>query len=348
MVIFDRASRIEKIKKLDAEVASDTFWNDQRRAKQVMAELKNVKSPLESLDALQKEEEEVRILLDMGLEQGDDSVLSDIRKGLDKLERDVSLFQSQLLLNQPYDRDNAIITILAGAGGTDAQDWANMLLRMYMRWAEKQSFSVELVDLSEGEEAGIKSATLMIKGPYAYGYLKAEKGVHRLVRISPFNANSKRQTSFAALEVVPDVTEDITVDIRPEDLRVDTYRASGAGGQHINKTDSAVRITHMPTGVVVQCQNNRSQIQNRETAMRLLTAKLYQLMLEQHAEELAKLKGVHKDVAWGNQIRSYVFHPYSMVKDHRTEAETAQVQDVMDGDLDMFIEAYLKQNIQKQ
>ncbi len=329
-------------------MASDTFWNDQRRAKQVMAELKNVKSPLESLDALQKEEEEVRILLDMGLEQGDDSVLSDIRKGLDKLERDVSLFQSQLLLNQPYDRDNAIITILAGAGGTDAQDWANMLLRMYMRWAEKQSFSVELVDLSEGEEAGIKSATLMIKGPYAYGYLKAEKGVHRLVRISPFNANSKRQTSFAALEVVPDVTEDITVDIRPEDLRVDTYRASGAGGQHINKTDSAVRITHMPTGVVVQCQNNRSQIQNRETAMRLLTAKLYQLMLEQHAEELAKLKGVHKDVAWGNQIRSYVFHPYSMVKDHRTEAETAQVQDVMDGDLDMFIEAYLKQNIQKQ
>ena len=345
MVIFDLASRTDKIAQLDREVSSDTFWNDQKHAKEVLANLKTLKGPLDTYMQLKKEEEEIKIHLQMGADEADASVLPEIQKGLLKIEKDFRQFETQLLLNQPYDRDNAIITLLAGAGGTDAQDWAEMLMRMYMRWSEKKGYSIELVDMSQGEEAGIKSATLLISGPYAYGYLKAEKGVHRLVRISPFNANSKRQTSFAALEVMPDVSEDLTVDIRPEDLRVDTYRASGAGGQHINKTDSAVRITHTPTGIVVQCQSNRSQIMNREMAMRLLVARLYQLMQEQHEQELAKLKGVHKDVAWGNQIRSYVFHPYSMVKDHRTDTETSQVQDVMDGDLDMFIEAYLKKNI---
>jgi peptide chain release factor 2 len=343
VVIFDRAKRQTRIDELEEQVNLHDFWNDQGRAKQVLAEIKTLKTPIETYTAIQKEFEDVHVFLQLGQEEQDTSIAPEITTGLQKLEKDLEHFQIQLLLNQPYDRENAIITLLAGAGGTDAQDWAEMLLRMYTRWAEIQGYAVEMIDLSPGEEAGLKSATLLIKGPYAYGYLKAERGVHRLVRLSPYNANSKRQTSFAALEVIPDVADDISVEIRQEDLRVDTYRASGAGGQHINKTDSAVRITHQPTGIVVQCQSNRSQIMNREMAMRLLYAKLYQLMQEQHQQEISKLKGAHKEVAWGNQIRSYVLHPYSMVKDHRTEVETAQVQDVLDGDLDMFIQGYLKQ-----
>ncbi len=256
----------------------------------------------------------------------------------------MSDFELTLKLSGAYDKENCIISINAGAGGTDAQDWAEMLLRMYLRFCEKQGFSTETVDISPGEEAGIKSATIIIKGLYAYGYLKSEKGVHRLVRISPFNANGKRQTSFASIEIIPEIPLPKEVDINPEDLRIETCRASGAGGQHINKTDSAVRIIHLPTGLVVKCQNGRSQVQNKETAMRILYAKLKQLQLEQHKEKISELKGDQKDIAWGNQIRSYVFHPYSMVKDHRLDTETSDVQSVMDGDIMKFIEAFLLQN----
>ncbi len=344
---LDRTTREEKLKGLDAKVAQDNFWNDQLNAKKVLAEIKALKAPLEFSAAIHKEVEGLKILIQMGQEAQDKSVADEIQRMLTTTEKDLNKFQLESLLSAPYDADSAIVTLLAGAGGTDAQDWAEMLLRMYTRWAEQQGYQIELIDMSPGEEAGLKSATLLIKGPYAYGNLKAERGVHRLVRLSPFNSNNKRQTSFAALEVIPEVSADFKVDIRPEDLRVDTYRASGAGGQHINKTDSAVRITHLPTGIVVQCQSNRSQLMNRDTAMKLLTSKLYQLMQDQHQKEINKLKGERIDVAWGNQIRSYVFHPYSLVKDHRTEVETSQVQKVMDGDLDMFIQAYLKQRLKQ-
>lgn len=259
-------------------------------------------------------------------------------------QKELAEFGLLLKLSEPHDKDNAILTINAGAGGTDAQDWAEMLLRMYLRFSEKNDFEAKLIDLSAGEEAGIKSATVLVNGLYAYGYLKAEKGVHRLVRISPFNANGKRQTSFASIEVIPEIIPEGEIAIKADDLRVDTFRASGAGGQHINKTDSAVRIKHLPTGLVVSCQNGRSQIQNRETAMQILYSKLKKLQEEQHKETIDELKGDQKEIAWGNQIRSYVFHPYTMVKDHRFNKEMTDVQKVMDGDIMEFIEAYLKNN----
>ena len=249
----------------------------------------------------------------------------------------------KILLSGEYDKNNAIVTLHVGVGGTDANDWTEMLLRMYTRWCESKSYSVETIDLIAGDEAGIKSVTLKVTGEYAYGYLKAEKGIHRLVRISPYNANGKRQTSFASMEVIPELTKEQDITIRPEDLKVDTYRASGAGGQHINKTDSAVRITHIPTGIVVQCQNERSQLSNRETAMEMLKSKLVELKERAHKEKIEDLTGELKDMGWGSQIRSYVFHPYSMVKDHRTNVETSNVNGVMDGDIDMFINAFLKQ-----
>jgi peptide chain release factor 2 len=258
------------------------------------------------------------------------------------LREKIKALDLQLKLSGAHDQTDAILTINSGAGGTDAQDWAEMLLRMYLRFAEQQGFAAEVIDISAGEEAGLKSATVLLRGAYAYGYLKAEKGVHRLVRISPFNANGKRQTSFASVDVVPQLAMNETVEINPADLRVDTFRSSGAGGQHINKTDSAVRITHLPTGLVVQCQNRRSQIQNRDTALRVLQARLLTLQEAQHKAKISEIQGEQKDIAWGNQIRSYVFHPYSLVKDHRLNVETANVQKVMDGDIMLFIEAYLK------
>lgn len=288
-----------------------------------------------------REAEDLTVLLEMALEAKDITVEQEIATGLETLDKDIYQFELKLKLSGEYDQRDAILAINAGAGGTDAQDWAQGLLRMYQRFCEQQGFAAEVIEISAGEEAGIKSATLMVKGLYAYGYLKSEKGVHRLVRISPFNANDKRQTSFASVDVIPQIPLEEKVEINPAELKVDTFRSSGAGGQHINKTDSAVRMTHLPTGIVVECQQNRSQIQNRDTALRILYAKLVQLQHEQHKEKISEIQGELTQIAWGNQIRSYVFHPYQLVKDHRLDVETANVQKVMDGDIMIFIEAFL-------
>jgi peptide chain release factor 2 len=322
----------------------DKLWADPAAAREKIETVKILKQPLEDYQEAAKLYEDTGVLIQLSNDENDSSFTAEINNNINELEVTLKAQQVRLTLNGEYDKNNAIISLTAGAGGTDAQDWTEMLLRMYTRWAEKQNYIIEVVDISAGEEAGLKNATLIVKGPYAYGYLKGEKGIHRLVRLSPFNANNKRQTSFAALDVMPEIAEKKHEDINPEDLKIDTYRASGAGGQHINKTDSAVRITHLPTGIVVQCQNNRSQTMNKEIAMRLLYSKIVQLMEEQHEKEIAKLRGAHKDIAWGSQIRSYVFHPYSMVKDHRTQAETSQVSKVMDGELNYFIESYLRNN----
>jgi peptide chain release factor 2 len=279
-------------------------------------------------------------------EEPDPELQADLEKELLEFTERMNQFELELLLNGPYDKNNAILELHPGAGGTESQDWCSMLLRMYTRWAEQKGFKVEVLDYLPGDEAGVKSVTLSIKGHNAYGYLKAEKGVHRLVRISPFDAAGRRHTSFVSCEVMPEIDDSIEIEIRSEDLRVDTYRASGAGGQHINKTSSAVRITHIPTGIVVASQAQRSQIQNRETAMNMLRAKLYQKQVEEQEKKLAEIRGEQKEIGWGSQIRSYVFHPYSMVKDHRTNTETGNVQAVMDGEIDPFIDAYLRSRIQ--
>ena len=307
-----------------------------------MQELTALRESVAQYTALKGRYDDVAALWELGTEENDDSVLGELEGQLTELTHDVEQLQLSLMLSGPYDANNAILTLHAGAGGTEAQDWAQMLLRMYVRWAERSRYKVETLDLLDGDEAGVKSATLLISGRNVYGYLKAEKGVHRLVRISPFDANARRHTSFAAVDVMPEVDDNVEIEIRAEDLRVDTFRAGGAGGQHINKTDSAVRMTHIPTGVVVQCQNERSQIQNREQCMKLLRAKLFELEQEKQAAEKAEIAGDYQKIEWGSQIRSYVFHPYSMVKDHRTSYEVGNVQAVMDGELDGFIEAYLK------
>ena len=279
----------------------------------------------------------------MAKEENDDSLLDEVKDALTPAMQALEAFELETLLSGKYDRNNAIISIHPGAGGTESQDWADMLYRMYVRWAERRGFGVTLLDYLAGEEAGIKSVTLLIKGEYAFGYLKAEKGVHRLVRISPFDASGRRHTSFAALEVMPEVDHDDDIEIDPKDLKIDTYRSTGAGGQHINTTDSAVRITHLPTGIVVQCQNERSQIQNRATAMKMLTSRLVELKIKEHEQEMASIQGEQQEIGWGSQIRSYVFHPYTMAKDHRTNIEKGNIQAVMDGDIDEFIQGYLKQ-----
>jgi len=307
-----------------------------------MQELTVLRESVAQFTTLKTRYEDVVALWELGTEENDDSVLPELEGQLKVLGHDVEQLQLSLMLSGEYDANNAILTLHAGAGGTEAQDWAQMLLRMFVRWSERSRYKVETLDLLDGDEAGVKSATLLISGRNAYGYLKAEKGVHRLVRISPFDSNARRHTSFAAVDVMPEVDDSVDIEIRSEDLRVDTFRAGGAGGQHINKTDSAVRMTHLPTGVVVQCQNERSQIQNREQCMKLLRAKLFELELERQAAEKAEIAGDYQKIEWGSQIRSYVFHPYSMVKDHRTGYEVGNVQAVMDGELDGFIEAYLK------
>lgn len=300
-----------------------------------------MKTKVEFYEKLLSDLEDLKVLNELGIEEQDESVMPEVKNELERLRDSYNKLKLETLLSGPYDRNNAIMTLHAGAGGTEAQDWVQMLLRMYTRWAEDHQYEVKTLDYLDGDEAGIKSVTIQIIGENAYGYLRSEKGVHRLVRISPFDASGRRHTSFASVDVMPELDEEIEVEINPEDLKIDTYRSSGAGGQHVNKTESAVRITHIPTGIVVACQNERSQIQNRETAMKMLKAKLLELKEREQKEKIEDLKGVQMDIAWGSQIRSYVFCPYTMVKDHRTNYETGDVQAVMDGDLDKFIHAYL-------
>ncbi len=318
------------------------FWNDQQGAQKVINEANGLKDLVNEYKELVDTQENLELTHDLVKEEEDSELHAELESELHELVTRLNEFELQLLLSEPYDKNNAILELHPGAGGTESQDWGSMLLRMYTRWGEKKGFKVETLDYLAGDEAGIKSVTLLIKGHNAYGYLKAEKGVHRLVRISPFDSSGRRHTSFVSCEVMPEFNDDIEIEIRTEDLRIDTYRSSGAGGQHINTTDSAVRITHIPTGVVVSCQSERSQIKNRETAMSMLKAKLYQREIEEKEKQLAEIRGEQKEIGWGSQIRSYVFHPYSMVKDHRTNTESGNVQAVMDGDIDPFINAYLR------
>ena len=318
------------------------FWDNPDISNQKMKELKNLKSVVEQCEKLETQYEDILTLIEMGYEENDESLVAEIRGELEEFISEFEELRLGTLLSGEYDKNDAILKLNAGAGGTESCDWCGMLYRMYTRWAERKGFSVEVLDYLDGDEAGIKSVTFQVNGENAYGYLKSEKGVHRLVRISPFNAQGKRQTSFVSLDVMPDIEADLDVEIDEKDLRIDTYRSSGAGGQHINKSSSAIRITHIPTGTVVQCQNERSQFQNKDKAMQMLKAKLYLLKQEANVEKLSDIRGEVKDIGWGNQIRSYVMQPYTMVKDHRTDVETGNVDAVMDGSLDLFINGYLK------
>jgi peptide chain release factor 2 len=330
---------------LDDDMLQPEFWNDQQKAQGIINESNALKDQVNEFKELFDEYENLELTYELVKEEDDEELRSDLETELVELTTRLNQFELQLLLSDPYDRNNAILELHPGAGGTESQDFGSLLLRMYTRWAEKKGFKVETLDYLPGEEAGVKSVTLAIRGHNAYGYVKAEKGVHRLVRISPFDSSGRRHTSFVSCDVMPEFDDDIEIEVRSDDLKVDTYRASGAGGQHINKTDSAVRITHIPTGVVVACQSERSQIKNRETAMKMLKSKLYQLELDKKEEQLAEIRGEQKEIGWGSQIRSYVFHPYSMVKDHRTNAETGNIGAVMDGEIDEFIDAYLRSTI---
>lgn len=318
------------------------FWDDPDRSNKLMKELKQLKDTVDECNGLKTQYEDIETLIEMGYEAQDAEMIPEIREELDRFIEAFETLRIGTLLSEEYDKCNAILKLNAGAGGTESCDWAGMLYRMYTRWAERKGFSIDVLDFLDGDEAGIKSITFQVNGENAYGYLKSEKGVHRLVRISPFNAQGKRQTSFVSLDVMPDIEEDLDVEINEDDLRIDTYRSSGAGGQHINKTSSAIRITHIPTGTVVQCQNERSQFQNKDKAMQMLKAKLFLLKQEANAEKLSDIRGEVKDIGWGNQIRSYVMQPYTMVKDHRTNFESGNVDAVMDGGLDGFINAFLK------
>ncbi len=334
-----------EIEELEQKAAEPGFWEDMEKSQKVLQKTKGLKTKVERYLKLASDWEDLKVLNELALEENDESVISEIGEGMAVLKEELQKLKLETLLIKPYDKNNAILTLHAGAGGTEAQDWVQMLLRMYTRWAEKHGYTVRTLDILDGDEAGIKSVATNIIGENAYGFLRSEKGVHRLVRISPFDASGRRHTSFASADVMPELDDDIKVDIDPEDLRVDTYRASGAGGQHINKTESAIRITHIPTGVVVSCQTERSQFQNRDTAMKMLKAKLLELKEREHKEKIEDLKGIQLDIAWGSQIRSYVFCPYTLVKDHRTNAEMGDVNSVMDGDIDKFINAYLSSGI---
>ena len=339
---LDLEGKKKRIEELEMEMEAPGFWDDPDSSNRKMKELKNLKDTAELCNKLETQYSDIETLIEMGHEEEDPDMVEEIRGELDEFIEELDELRISTLLSGEYDKDNAILKLNAGAGGTESCDWCGMLYRMYTRWAEKKGFSVEVLDYLDGEEAGIKSVTFQVNGENAYGYLKSEKGVHRLVRISPFNAQGKRQTSFVSLDVMPDIEEDLDIEINPDDLRIDTYRSSGAGGQHINKTSSAIRITHMPTGIVVTCQNERSQFQNKDKAMQMLKAKLYMLKLQEQADKLSDIRGEVTEIGWGNQIRSYVMQPYTMVKDHRTNAETGNVDAVMDGGIDLFINAYLK------
>ncbi|MFN4190357.1 MAG: peptide chain release factor 2 [Pseudothermotoga sp.] len=336
-----------QLKELEHQVSDPEIWKDQRKASELSRKIQHFKDLLHDMEKIKKHLEDIDVGVELSEE--DPQIAENVEELVRTVEKELRRFQFELILNDPLDSSNAYLTVHPGAGGTESHDWAQMLLRMYMRWAERKGFVVELLDFQPGEEAGVKSATILIKGEYAYGYLKHERGVHRLVRISPFDAAKRRHTSFASVNVIPEISDDIEVDIKPEDLRIDTFRASGHGGQYVNRTDSAVRITHIPTGIVVSCQSERSQHQNKAQAMKMLKAKLYQLELSKRKEQLEEIQGELKEIAWGNQIRSYVLHPYTMVKDHRTGVETGNFEAVLDGELDYFIEAemlhFANQNI---
>ncbi|WP_155814985.1 peptide chain release factor 2 [Bacillus coahuilensis] len=343
---LDLENKEARIQELDEIMVDPDFWNDQQKAQGLINEANGLKDMVGQYHSMVEAHENLEVTFELVKEEGDEELLAELEPELNDLTKQLNNYELQLLLSEEYDKNNAILELHPGAGGTESQDWGSMLLRMYTRWAEKKGFKVETLDYLPGDEAGIKSVTLSIKGHNAYGYLKAEKGVHRLVRISPFDSSGRRHTSFVSCEVMPEFNDEIEIDIRTEDLKIDTYRASGAGGQHINTTDSAVRITHLPTNTVVTCQSERSQIKNREAAMKMLKSKLYQLKIEEQEAQLAEIRGEQKDIGWGSQIRSYVFHPYSMVKDHRTNTEVGNTNSVMDGDLDVFIDAYLRSRIQ--
>lgn len=321
------------------------FWDNQNEAQKVINEANGLKDKVNAFKKIEEGYGDLEAAYELVKEENDQELQQELEADLKDLLKAFGDFELTLLLSDPLDKNNAILELHPGAGGTESQDWASMLLRMYTRWAEKKNFSVETLDYLPGEEAGIKSVTLLIKGYNAYGYLKAEKGVHRLVRISPFDSSGRRHTSFVSCEVTPEMDEDVEIEIKPDELKIDTYRSSGAGGQHVNTTDSAVRITHLPTNTIVTCQSERSQIKNREKAMKMLKAKLYQMEIERQKAELDEIRGEQKEIGWGSQIRSYVFHPYSMVKDHRTNVETGNIQSVMDGELDEFIDAYLRSQL---
>lgn len=332
----------EELKELDNLMSDPNFWNDTKKAKEISSKRNYIGEKLNEIINLQKKIDDVNEYISILELEEDEELYKELEKELSNIEKEINRLEISRLLSDEMDYKNAILTVQAGSGGVEACDWTEMLLRMYLRWAEKKGYQVEIVDYQPDDVAGVKSATVIIKGPYAYGYLKGEQGVHRLVRISPFDANKRRHTSFSAVSVIPEIDEDIKIDINEDDLRIDTYRASGAGGQHVNKTDSAVRITHIPTGIVVSCQSERSQLQNKIKAMNMLKAKLYQLELEKRKELEKELQGEKKDITWGSQIRSYVFQPYQLVKDLRTGYETGNIEAVMNGEIDEFMESYLK------
>ena len=342
MNLFDISALEKELKKLEAETVDPNFWQDTKNSNKILSRIKKIKSKVLSYRKIENDIKNLKELTELTNTEPDEEIAKDIIKSTKISEKEIEKLEIATLLSGNYDNNNAIVTIHPGAGGTESQDWAEMLYRMYIRWATKNNYEVKELDYLEGEEAGIKSVTFEIIGEYAYGYMKGEMGVHRLVRISPFDSGGRRHTSFASVEVLPEITDDIEIDINPDDLRIDTYRASGAGGQHINKTSSAVRITHIPTNVVVACQSERSQIQNRETAMKMLKSKLLDLKEKEQKEKIEDLKGDQKDIAWGSQIRSYVFCPYTMVKDHRTNYEVGNVEGVMNGEIDEFMREYLK------
>ena len=339
---LDLENKERRITELDKSMEEPGFWDDPERSTKTVREAKNLKDTVDGYKHLEQQYEDIQVMIEMGYEENDPAMIPEIQEMLDEFVKELEELRTKTLLSGEYDGCNAILKLNAGAGGTEAMDWCSMLYRMYQRWADKKGFTTEVLDFLDGDEAGLKSITLQVNGENAYGYLKSEKGVHRLVRISPFNAAGKRQTSFVSCDVMPDIEEDLDVEINPDDLRIDTCRSSGAGGQHINKTSSAIRITHLPTGIVVQCQNERSQFQNKDKAMQMLKAKLYLLKQQENAEKLSDIRGDVKDINFGNQIRSYVMQPYTLVKDHRTNAENGNVNAVMDGDIDLFISAYLK------
>jgi len=338
--IFDIAAKTERVAAIDAEMASPTFWEDSRRAQELIRERTELSRGIGRLTELATQAEELGVLLELAAEAGDGSLDAEIADGVSRLKRELDEFALKVMLSGAHDTKAAILAIHPGAGGTESQDWAQMLMRMYLRWCERAKLKAEVVDLLPGEEAGIKSATIEVTGDYAYGFLRGEAGVHRIIRISPFDASRRRQTSFASVSVVPEV-DDVEVNVREDEVRIDVFRSSGPGGQGVNTADSAVRITHLPTGIVVQCQNERSQLRNRDTAMRILKARLYEIAEKKQRDELSALTGAKKEIAFGNQIRTYTLHPYQLVKDHRTNTEVGNVDAVMDGDVEPFIKAYL-------